>query len=65
MSEAVRGYIYRILAAVGVVLVFYGVISQEELALWLGVAVTVLQTGGNILASFNTTIRPPAAPVEE
>ena len=55
MSEEVRGYIYRILSAVGLVLIFYGVISQEELALWLGVAATILQTAGNILASANTT----------
>lgn len=66
MSEQVRGYIYRVLTAVGVVLVFYGVISQDELALWLGVAVNLLQTAGNALASVNTSIKTVAAPpVEE
>lgn len=54
MSEEVRGYIYRILTVVGAVLIFYGLISQEELALWLGVAATILQTAGNALASLNT-----------
>ena len=54
LSEEVRGYIYRILTVVGAVLIFYGLFSQEELALWLGVAATILQTGGNALASLNT-----------
>ena len=57
LPENVRAYIYAILTAVGLVLIFYGVLSQEEYALWLGVAATVLQTAGNALAAANTSFK--------
>lgn len=53
MSEQTRGYIYRILVAVGAVVAGYGFISAEELALWLGVAIAAL----NIMPSANTSIK--------
>jgi hypothetical protein len=51
-SEKTRGYIYRILVAVGAVVAGYGLITAEELALWLGVATAVL----NIMPAANTSI---------
>jgi hypothetical protein len=54
-TEQVRGYIYRILVAAGALLVAYGVIGSDELAVWLGVAVAVL----NVMPSANTSIKKP------
>ena len=53
MSEKVRAYIYRILIAAGTIVAFYGFASQEEIALWLGLAAVVL----NILPVMNTTTK--------
>lgn len=53
MSEKTRAYIYRILLAVSPVVAFYGFLSADELALWLGVASTVL----NILPAMNTSTK--------
>lgn len=53
MTEKTRGYIYRILIAVGSLVVGYGLITANELALWLGLAVAVL----NIMPTANTSIR--------
>jgi hypothetical protein len=52
-SEKVRAYIYRVLLAVSPVVAFYGYLTQEEIALWLGVASTVL----NVLPALNTTTK--------
>lgn len=52
MTEQTRAYIYRILIAIGAVVAGYGLISSEELALWLGVATAVL----NIMPAANTSI---------
>jgi hypothetical protein len=52
-NEKTRAYIYRILLAVSPVIAFYGLLSQEEVTLWLGVASTVL----NILPVMNTTTK--------
>ena len=52
-SEKVRAYIYRVLLAVSPVIAFYGYLSNEELALWLGVASTVL----NVLPVMNTSTK--------
>lgn len=51
----VRGWIYRVLIAVGALLVAYGVVSADELAVWLGVVVAVL----NIMPAGNTSIKKP------
>jgi hypothetical protein len=51
--EKTRAYIYRILLAVSPLVAFYGLMTQEELTLWLGVASTVL----NILPVMNTSTK--------
>ena len=52
-SEKVRAYIYRILLAVSPLVAFYGLLSADEIALWLGVASTVL----NIMPVMNTSTK--------
>lgn len=52
-NEKTRAYIYRVLVAVGVLLSGYGVISGNELTLWLGVATAAL----NIMPTVNTTTK--------
>lgn len=54
LSESTRAYIYRILTAVSLLVVAYGVASSEEVTLWLGVAAAVL---GNGLAAVNTSTK--------
>ena len=54
MSETTRAYIYRVLTALSVVAVAYGVLTEQEVALWLTVAAAVL---GNGLAAINTTTK--------
>lgn len=44
-DPGVRGYLYRLLFAAGVVAAGYGIVTSEELALWLGLAGTLLGTG--------------------
>ena len=51
MTEKQRAYTYRILIAVGTLVVGYGLITANELALWLGVVTAVL----NIMPSANTS----------
>lgn len=51
MNEKTRAYIYRILVAAGAVVAGYGLITTNELSLWLGVATAVL----NILPAANTS----------
>lgn len=51
-TEQSRGYVYRVLIAAGGVLIFYGVATSEEVAIWLGVATTLL----NIMPAANTTV---------
>ena len=53
MPEKTRAYIYRILLAVSPLVAFYGFLSADELALWLGVASTIL----NIMPTLNTSIK--------
>lgn len=53
LNEKTRAYIYRVLVAVGVLLTGYGVISGNELTLWLGVATAVL----NVMPAANTTTK--------
>lgn len=57
LDEPTRHYIYRVLSVLGPAAVFYGLLSGEESALWLGVAGTVLQTGGTALAAKHTRKR--------
>lgn len=52
MTETTRAYIYRILIAVGTVALGYGLITADQIAVWLGLATAVL----NIMPAANTTI---------
>ena len=49
-----RRYLYAILAAAGPIVVFYGLATSEEVALWLGLGATVLGTPASTLAAANT-----------
>ena len=52
-NEQTRAYIYRILAAAGAVAAGAGVITGDNLVLWLGLAAAVL----NIMPAMNTTTK--------
>jgi membrane protein implicated in regulation of membrane protease activity len=52
-NEQTRAYIYRILAAAGAVAVGAGIITGDNLVLWLGLAAAVL----NIMPAMNTTTK--------
>lgn len=56
-DERVRAYIYRIGTPIGALLVFYGFLSEQELALWLGVVGAVLMIGEGALASAHTSTK--------
>lgn len=53
MQESTRAYIYRILIAVGTVAVAYGLITSEQVAVWLGLATAIL----NIMPAANTSTK--------
>ena len=53
LNEQTRAYIYRVLVAVGPIVAFYGLMSADEVTLWLGVAVTAL----NIMPAANTSTK--------
>lgn len=48
-----RAWLYRVLAAAGPIVVFYGLMTAEEAALWIGLGGTVLATPAGALASVN------------
>jgi len=50
-SDRTRAYIYGILVAAGAIALTYGIVSSEELAVWLGLGGSIL---GNGLAFANT-----------
>jgi hypothetical protein len=52
MTETQRAYTYRILIAVGTLATGYGLITADEVALWLGLATAIL----NIMPAANTKI---------
>lgn len=52
-TEKVRAWIYRVLIAVGALLVGFGLISGDDWALILGVVVAVL----NIMPAGNTSVK--------
>lgn len=45
-----RAYIYRVILAAGGIMLFYGIVSAQELAVWGGAIATVLM----ILPTANT-----------
>lgn len=51
-DEAVRGYIYRVLCAIGLVLVAKGVITDGDFQVYLAVVTAALG-----LASVNTSVK--------
>lgn len=53
LTVEVRGYIYRVLIAVGVLVAGYGVMSADQVAQWVGLAAVVL----NVLPAANTPIK--------
>jgi len=52
MTETTRAYIYRILIALGTVATGYGLITADQIAMWLGLATAIL----NIMPAANTKI---------
>ena len=52
-TEPVRAWIYRVLMAAGIVALTYGILTDEQIAVWLGLAGAVL----NILPVANTSTR--------
>jgi len=48
-----RGWVYRILVAVGALVAGYGFVSGEQIAQWLGLAAVVL----NIMPTANTPVK--------
>lgn len=53
-----RKWIYDVLTALGLVVAFYGLMTGEEVALWLGVGSQLLQSGGTLLARKNVSPDP-------
>jgi hypothetical protein len=52
-TEPVRAWIYRVLIAVGALLVGFGLISGDDWALIIGVCIAVL----NIMPAGNTSVK--------
>lgn len=52
MTETTRAYIYRILIAAGTIALGYGLITADQIAVWLGLATAIL----NIMPAANTKI---------
>lgn len=52
-DQRTRGYLYRVLAAAGVVAFSYGVLSAEEVAVWTGLVATVFA-----VPAYNTPTKP-------
>lgn len=52
-NEKVRLYIFGILVALGPLVAFYGLATNEEIALWIGVGGTILGSPGAALAARN------------
>lgn len=55
-NQAERAYIYNIVLAAAPLLVSYGLITETEVAAWIGIATAVLGLG---LARANTTTKTP------
>lgn len=55
MNANTRKWVYDVLTALGLVVAFYGLMTGEEVALWLGVGSQLLQSGGTLLARKNVT----------
>ena len=65
LTPAVRRRIYLALSALLPLAAVYGLIDQEQAALWVTLAAAILGTGGTIMAAANTPKPPkPAKPVD-
>jgi hypothetical protein len=53
-TPAVRKYIYGVIAALGAVGLLYGIVTQDQLNVWLQVVSNLLLIGGPALALVNT-----------
>lgn len=53
-KESNRAWVYNVALAAGAVAVFYGLATQEEVALWIGL---VMSLAGNGLARANTSTK--------
>ena len=51
-----RGWVYRVLVAVGALVAGYGLLTSDQLALWLGVLTAVL----NVMPTANTSVKKDA-----
>jgi hypothetical protein len=49
LPPALRSWIYSVLTPVGALVAFYGIASDEEVALWIGLAFSVIH-GGTAIA---------------
>ena len=58
-DQKTRGYIYRVSVAVMPLLILYGVVSETEAALWVGVVAAILSVGKDAMASHNTPVADP------
>ena len=65
LTPQVRRRIYLALSALLPLAAVYGLIDQEQTALWLTLAAAVLGTGGTIMAAANTPKPKPADVVED
>jgi hypothetical protein len=54
LTETTRAYIYRVLLGLSPIVVFYGIVTAEEAALWLALIANAL---GVTLAAFNTSTK--------
>lgn len=52
-SPAVRRWLFRSIAAAGPLVVFYGLATADEVALWIGLGATIFGTPPSTLASVN------------
>ena len=59
MDERTRAYLYRIGTALIPLLIVYGVVSEAEAALWVGVLGAVLAAGEGALATKHTSTKRP------
>lgn len=47
----IRGYVYRVLTALGLAAVLYGILTGDEVKVWLEVAAAVLALGNGLAAA--------------
>ncbi|WP_336819866.1 phage holin [Gordonia sp. MMO-8] len=54
MTPEVRRWLYGVALAVVAIAVAYGIITQDQAALWVTLVAAILSGGGNALARANT-----------